>query len=123
METMGRNRGSMIEIKKEERILFAGDSITDGGRSFMRRRAVPWNRFETAGEKEFRREEIKRFQECIRQLAEKYQAVYVPLQDLFDEALKKVETEYLLWDGVHPTVAGHGMIARQWYHCVEQSFV
>ena len=35
--------------------------------------------------------------------------------------LKDVETEYLLWDGVHPTVAGHGIIARQWYDTVDKS--
>ncbi|MBS6832806.1 MAG: hypothetical protein KH216_08300 [Clostridiales bacterium] len=47
--------------------------------------------------------------------------MFVPLQDEFDKYLKDVETEYLLWDGVHPTVAGHGIIARRWYDTVDES--
>ena len=64
---------------------------------------------------------MTKFQQAARRLADKHGAVFVPLQDEFDKYLKDVETEYLLWDGVHPTVAGHGIIARQWYDTVDKS--
>lgn len=82
---------------------------------------VPLSINETDKEKQFHRSEVTKFQHVARQLAEKYSAVFVPLQDEFDKYLKDVETEYLLWDGVHPTVAGHGIIARQWYDHVDKS--
>ncbi|MDY3244565.1 MAG: hypothetical protein SOX38_11585 [Candidatus Limiplasma sp.] len=66
-------------------------------------------------------EPFLKYGSCIRPVAEKYSAVFVPLQDEFDKYLKDVETEYLLWDGVHPTVARHGIIARQWYDHVDKS--
>ena len=40
----------------------------------------------------------------------------------FDKYLKTVETEYLLWDGIHPTIVGHEIIAKQWYKCVKSGF-
>ena len=58
----------------------------------------------------------------MKRLAEKYNAVFVPLQTEFDKYLNNgTVTEYLLWDGVHPTVAGHGIIAGQWYDIVDSS--
>ena len=83
---------------------------------------VPLSVNESDQEKEFHRNEVKRFQEVAKRLAEKYNAVFVPLQTEFDKYLNNgTETEYLLWDGVHPTVAGHGIIARQWYDSVDKS--
>lgn len=83
---------------------------------------VPLSVNESDQEKEFHRNEVKRFQEVAKRLAEKYNAVFVPLQTEFDKYLNNgTETEYLLWDGVHPTVAGHGIIARQWYDIVDNS--
>ncbi len=50
----------------------------------------------------------------LRGIAKEYQAVFVPLQDTFDEACRKKEASYWCWDGIHPTENGHGLIARQW---------
>lgn len=82
---------------------------------------VPLSVNETDEEKEFHRSEVTKFQQAARRLADKHGTVFVPLQDEFDKYLKDVETEYLLWDGVHPTVAGHGIIARRWYDTVDES--
>lgn len=49
-----------------------------------------------------------------RKTAEEFGAVFVPLQEAFDRAYEVQDTKYWIWDGVHPTENGHGLIARQW---------
>lgn len=68
-----------------------------------------------------RREDYKIWRECIdgyraeaREIAEEFGAVFVPLQEMFDEACTKCQPEYWVWDGIHPTENGHGLIAKQW---------
>lgn len=61
------------------------------------------------------------YREIVAQLAEQYDAVFVPLQDVFDAATERAAAEYWLWDGVHPTAAGHELIARQWLNVVQSS--
>ncbi len=53
-----------------------------------------------------------------RKIADEYNAVFVPLQDMFDEYAKTTDIFKLLWDGVHPTTGGHQLIARRWKECV-----
>ena len=48
----------------------------------------------------------------VKEVSEKYNLGFVPLQDKFDELSKNTETTYWLADGVHPTAAGHGVIAK-----------
>lgn len=55
-----------------------------------------------------------------RKIAKEYNAVFVPLQDMFDEYAKKTDIFRLLWDGVHPTTCGHHFIAQQWKKYVEE---
>ena len=50
---------------------------------------------------------------------EKYGLTYVPFQDIFDEWAKKVAPSYLIWDNVHPTMAGHRLMADRWLETVE----
>lgn len=57
---------------------------------------------------------IGSYQKEVRKIAEEFGAVFVPLQEIFDKACEKRDTSYWIWDGVHPTEAGHGLIARQW---------
>ncbi len=57
---------------------------------------------------------MKEYAYVLREIAKEYQAIFVPLQDLFDEACQKKESTYWCWDGIHPTENGHGLIARQW---------
>ncbi|MBE6795943.1 MAG: lysophospholipase [Ruminococcaceae bacterium] len=68
----------------------------------------------------FCREHIAEYSEITRKIAEDYNAVFVPLQDLFDEYSKKTDVFNLLWDGVHPTTGGHQLIAQRWKSCVEK---
>ncbi|MNM99926.1 GDSL-like Lipase/Acylhydrolase [compost metagenome] len=58
------------------------------------------------------------YQATVRELAVQYNAIHVPLQDLFDAAAERMEPAYWLWDGVHPTAAGHDLIASRWLEVV-----
>lgn len=61
---------------------------------------------------------LKPMQEKAKLIAERNNAIFIPLQKIFDEAAEKKETEYWIWDGVHPTVCGHQLIANEWLkHC------
>lgn len=59
-------------------------------------------------------------QAVVRKLAQEFHAVYVGFQDVFDKACEKAPAGYWIWDGVHPTVAGHELMAREWLHRVEK---
>ncbi|MDA3928131.1 MAG: SGNH/GDSL hydrolase family protein [Prolixibacteraceae bacterium] len=63
--------------------------------------------------------DIKQRQKVVRKLAEKYNAVFVGFQTIFDAAFEKAPVEYWIWDGVHPTVAGHELMAREWIRSFE----
>ena len=43
---------------------------------------------------------------------------FVPFQSLFDEAVKAAPAGFWLWDGIHPSPAGHALMARQWREVV-----
>ena len=58
--------------------------------------------------------EINARREVVRKIAEDYKTVFVPLQTVFNDALKRAPQEYWLRDGVHPTTAGHRLIQKAW---------
>jgi lysophospholipase L1-like esterase len=51
---------------------------------------------------------------AVKRVAEKNNLEFIPLQDKLDEACEKAPASYWLYDGVHPTAAGHELIAREW---------
>ena len=58
---------------------------------------------------------------AARRIAEKYHAVFVPLQSSFDRlAAETGDASLWLYDGVHPTTGGHEMIARAWLSAFEK---
>ena len=59
---------------------------------------------------------------AVRRLAEEFNAVFVPLQEIFDKAAQTAEPSYWLWDGTHPTEAGHALIAREFLKATEDIF-
>ncbi len=55
-------------------------------------------------------------EEKAKAVAEKFKAnvVYVPLQPVFDEAIKLAPEKQWSGDGVHPSPQGHALIAKEW---------
>ena len=50
----------------------------------------------------------------LQNLSIKYQATYLPLQSLFEEASQIKPYKFWLYDGTHPTQDGHKIIAQAW---------
>jgi lysophospholipase L1-like esterase len=57
---------------------------------------------------------ISKMQLVVKKLAEKYDTIFVELQQPFLDACKKSPAKYWVWDGIHPMPAGHELIARLW---------
>ncbi len=62
--------------------------------------------------------EVKKRQAVIEKLASKYHLPLVPYQAIFDEACEKAPADHWSWDGIHPTYAGHGLMAQEWLRTV-----
>ncbi|CAN7360366.1 SGNH/GDSL hydrolase family protein [Paenibacillus sp. LjRoot153] len=60
------------------------------------------------------------YQQTVRDLAEEFEAIFVPLQKAFEEACSRADASYWIWDGVHPTSAGHQLLANEWLSVVQQ---
>jgi lysophospholipase L1-like esterase len=54
----------------------------------------------------------------VNKLGEKYHAPVVPLQQMFENATNRAPAEYWIWDGIHPTYAGHQLMADEWVRTV-----
>lgn len=67
-----------------------------------------------------RKARIGRLQEYVRKVADKYDLIFVPMQDLFDKALERAEDCYWNWDSLHPTYSGHYMMSRRWLEVVQK---
>lgn len=50
----------------------------------------------------------------VRKLAKEFNAVLVDYPAVFDKAITKAPVEYWIWDGIHPTVPAHELMAREW---------
>ena len=51
---------------------------------------------------------------AVREIAGEFGAHFLPLQALLEDACRRCPPEYWLMDGVHPTPAGHQLIADAW---------
>lgn len=58
--------------------------------------------------------------EVVKRIAEDFHAYFVPLQKPLEEASKLQQENYWLADGVHPTPAGHQIIANAWLNAFEK---
>lgn len=65
------------------------------------------------------REDLDPKIQAVRELAREFKTLYVPLDGLFAAASTKREPEFWAADGVHPTQAGHALIAQAWLKAVE----
>ena len=66
-------------------------------------------------------DEIREIGERLKHLAEEFDAVYVPFFDVLEEKIQESDRAYYLRDAVHPTPAGHALLANTWLEAVENS--
>ncbi|MDD5688133.1 MAG: SGNH/GDSL hydrolase family protein [Elusimicrobia bacterium] len=60
------------------------------------------------------REDLNPKIKIVRKLAKEYNAILIPLDKIFQKACKLQSPNYWAGDGVHPTLAGHALIAQSW---------
>ena len=58
--------------------------------------------------------EIAERGEIVKNLAAETGATFLPLQSIFNNALGRAPADHWLRDGVHPTIAGHSLMADEW---------
>ncbi|MGI4750289.1 MAG: SGNH/GDSL hydrolase family protein [Janthinobacterium lividum] len=58
--------------------------------------------------------EFPEYQQASREMAQAFDAVFIPLQSVFDKAVKSAPGSYWTADGVHPTLAGAQLMAHTW---------
>ena len=66
--------------------------------------------------------ELQKRQAVVRQLALKYHLPEVLYQKAFDDACKKAPAAHWSWDGIHPTYAGHALMAGTWLKAVREAW-
>lgn len=53
--------------------------------------------------------------DIVKKLAEEFETIYIPLNEVFESILNMgIDKNELTKDGVHPTLKGHEIIAKQW---------
>ena len=57
----------------------------------------------------------------VRELARKFGALLVPLDGIFAQASMLAPSSYWAPDGVHPSPAGHALIAKAWLKAVREA--
>ena len=50
----------------------------------------------------------------VKKLAREFHALHLDTQELFDAACSTAPTNHWSYDGVHPTIAGHRLLANAW---------
>jgi lysophospholipase L1-like esterase len=58
--------------------------------------------------------DIEHRRKIVAEIAAETSAIFIPFQRLFDDALTRAPAEYWLYDGIHPTPAGHALMAEKW---------
>ena len=62
--------------------------------------------------------EMDERRQVVRELAVEFDAIFVPFQEILNNALQQAEPAYWAADGVHPTPAGHRLLADAWLAAV-----
>lgn len=59
-------------------------------------------------------------QEVLQKMSQEFGTMLVDFQQVMTTACEKAPADYWIWDGIHPTVAGHELLAREWIRVVSQ---
>jgi lysophospholipase L1-like esterase len=57
---------------------------------------------------------FKEYQNGAREIADEFNAVFIPYQNIFDKAVKSAPGVYWTHDGVHPSIAGSQLMTHSW---------
>lgn len=60
------------------------------------------------------KEETQKRADVVRKLAKEFNAINVDYTAVFDKVMKRKAADYWIWDGIHPTIFGHEVMAREW---------
>jgi lysophospholipase L1-like esterase len=60
------------------------------------------------------KEETEKRAAVVRSLAKEFTAVLVDYPAAFENVMKRKAADYWIWDGIHHTVFGHEIMAREW---------
>jgi lysophospholipase L1-like esterase len=63
--------------------------------------------------------EFNKYREVAKKLADEFKAVFIPYQNVFDEAQKRAPGVYWTNDGVHASLAGAKLMAHAWIEAVK----
>jgi len=103
------NNGIKIELLKDHKILFQGDSITDSGRN---KEIDGFNNAWVLGNG-------YPYLTAAREIAAQFDAIFIPYQSIYDEAQNHAPGSYWTFDGVHPSLAGAQLMAEAWLSVIE----
>jgi len=59
------------------------------------------------------------YRQAAKELADKYNAAFIPYQAIYDKAQKSAPGSYWTADGVHPSLAGAALMAEAWLETVK----
>lgn len=59
------------------------------------------------------------YRAAAKKLADEFDAVFIPYQAIFNEALNYAPSKYWTGDGVHPSMAGCSLMAEAWLNAVK----
>jgi lysophospholipase L1-like esterase len=62
--------------------------------------------------------EFDPYRDAAAKIAAEMKLTLVPFQSAFNEATKAAPSKFWLWDGIHPTPAGHALMVRTWRKAV-----
>lgn len=60
------------------------------------------------------------YRQVAKEIADEFQAVFIPYQRVFDEACRRVAPQYWTNDGVHTTLAGAQLMAAAWLEAIKK---
>jgi lysophospholipase L1-like esterase len=63
---------------------------------------------------------VNQRKQIVLKLAAEFNTVVVDYPAMFDKAIKDTPVNYWIWDGVHPTVPAHELMAREWIKKVSE---
>lgn len=59
------------------------------------------------------------FRQAAKEIADQYDAAFIPYQSIYDKATESAPGSYWTGDGVHPTLAGAGLMAHAWLETIK----